>query len=114
MDGFSKLAAPLHRLVAELSATKTRKGRSASLEGAWSENCEKSFQELKGQLVSTPTLAFANFSLPFILEVDASHSGLGAVLSQEQYGKVRPVAYASRSLHPAEKNYISMKLEFLG
>lgn len=39
----------------------------------------------------------ANFSL-HILEVDASYSGLGAVLSQKQDGKVRPIAYASRGL----------------
>lgn len=71
-------------------------------------------QALKQRLVSAPTLAFADFNLPFILEVDASHIGLGAVLSQEQQGKIRPIAYASRSLSPAEKNYSSMKLEFLG
>ena len=59
-------------------------------------------------------LAFADFTLPFILEVYASHIGLGAVLSLEQDGKVRAIAYASRSLNPAEKNYSSMKLEFLG
>jgi predicted nuclease of restriction endonuclease-like (RecB) superfamily len=39
---------------------------------------------------------------------------LGKILSQEQEGKVRPIAYTSRSLHPAEKKYSSMKLEFLG
>jgi len=61
-------------------------------------------------------LAYANFYMPFILEVDASHSGQGAVLSQEQEGKVKPVAYASRGLKPAERNmnnYSSMKSEFL-
>ncbi len=61
-------------------------------------------------------LAYADFSLPFILEVDASHGGLGAVLSQEQQGKVRPIAYGSRKLRPTEhntSNYSSMKLEFL-
>lgn len=114
VSGFSKLAAPLNRLAAELAGVKARKGRN-TLEGdAWSESCENSFQDLKARLVSAPILAFANFSLPFILEVDASHCGLGAVLSQEQEGKVRPVAYASRSLNPAEKNYSSMKLECLG
>ncbi|XP_068576772.1 E3 ubiquitin-protein ligase TRIM39-like [Cebidichthys violaceus] len=46
-------------------------------------------------------------------EVDVSHDVLGAILSQEQDGKIRLIAYASRSLHPAEKNYSSMKLEFL-
>lgn len=61
-------------------------------------------------------LAYADFTLPFILEVDASHSGLGAVLSQEQNGKVRPIAHASRGLRPTEhnmSNYSSMKLEFV-
>ncbi|KAK7921991.1 hypothetical protein WMY93_008893 [Mugilogobius chulae] len=49
-------------------------------------------------------------------KIDASHSGLGAVLSQEQGGQVRPVAYASRGLRPTERNmsnYSSMKLELL-
>lgn len=113
VNGFSKLAAPLHRLVADLAGTKSRRGRGTLLQEAWSEQCENSFQDLKARLVGSPTLAFANFSLPFILEVDASHNGLGAVLSQEQDGRVRPVAYASRSLNPAEKSYSSMKLEFL-
>lgn len=61
-------------------------------------------------------LAYADFSLPFILEIDASHRGLGAVLSQDQGGRIRPVAYASRALSPSERNmsnYSSMKLEFL-
>lgn len=83
------------------------------LQQAWTTECEESFQSLKRKLVNAPVLAFANFSQPFILEVDASHSGLGAVLSQEEKGKVRPIAYASRSLKPPEKNYSSMKLEFL-
>lgn len=59
---------------------------------------------------------FGDFSLPFILEVDASNWGLGAVLSQEQGGKIRPFAYASHGLLPTEHNmvnYSSMKLEFL-
>ncbi|KAL0148953.1 hypothetical protein M9458_055757 [Cirrhinus mrigala] len=74
----------------------------------------KSFDSLKQRLVSAALLAYADFSLPFILEVDASHSGLGAVLSQEQEGRVRPVAYDSRALRPSERNpsnYSSMKLE---
>lgn len=48
--------------------------------------------------------------------MDASFGGLRAVLSQEQDGKVRPIAYASRGLRPPERNmsnYSSMKLEFL-
>lgn len=83
---------------------------------AWTEQCQASFDELRSRLTSAPVLAYAVFSLPFILEVDVSHGGLGAVLSQEQGGRVRPIAYASRSLGPTERNmsnYSSVKLEFL-
>ena len=102
IDGFAKLAAPLHRLVAEMNGTKSRRPSKESLLVAWTEECERSFEGLKSRLVSAPVLAYANFSLPFILEVDASYSGLGAVLSQNQDGRVRPIAYASRGLRPTE------------
>lgn len=78
--------------------------------------CEESFSALKSRLVSAWVLAYVDFSRPFIFETDASHSGLGAVLSQESDRGVRPVAYASRGLRPTEcnmSNYSSMKLEFL-
>lgn len=113
VEGFAKLASPLHKVVADLTGKRNRRGQGVALRDAWTPQCEHSFRQLKEKLVSSPVLAYANFDLPFILEVDASHDGLEAVLSQEQDGKVRPIAYASRSLHPAEKNYSSMKLEFL-
>ena len=116
VEGFAKLAAPLHKLVAELVGTKSRRASGKSLTAAWTKECEESFEGLKRKFVEAPVLAYANFSLPFILEVDASHSGLGAVLSQEEGGRVRPIAYASRGLRPTERNmsnYSSMKLEFL-
>uniref|UniRef100_A0A8C5C0T7 Gypsy retrotransposon integrase-like protein 1 n=1 Tax=Gadus morhua TaxID=8049 RepID=A0A8C5C0T7_GADMO len=116
IDGFAKLAAPLHRLVAEINGTKSRRPSKESLLVTWTEECGQSFEGLKSRFVSAPVLAYANFSLPFILEVDASYSGLGAVLSQNQDGRVRPIAYASRGLRPTERNmsnYSSMKLEFL-
>lgn len=71
---------------------------------------------LKRLLVEAPVLGYADFSKPFVLEIDASQVGLGAVLSQEQEGQRRPIAYASRGLRPAERNmsnYSSMKLELL-
>ncbi len=54
----------------------------------WTDECEQ-----RG--LCAPILAFVNFTKPFVLEVDASHQGLGAILSQEHQGKVKPVAYAS-------------------
>ncbi|PIK36304.1 hypothetical protein BSL78_26871 [Apostichopus japonicus] len=58
-------------------------------------------------------MAFPDFSKPYILHTDASLMGLGAVLYQEQEGKLRVIAYASRTLSAPEKNYHSTKLEFL-
>lgn len=58
-------------------------------------------------------MAYADPGLPYELHVDASREGLGGVLYQEQNGRLRPVAYVSRSLTPAEKNYPIHKLEFL-
>uniref|UniRef100_A0A3B3H3G3 Gypsy retrotransposon integrase-like protein 1 n=1 Tax=Oryzias latipes TaxID=8090 RepID=A0A3B3H3G3_ORYLA len=116
VEGFARLAAPLHRLVGELDGTKSRRRKASSLQGHWTTECQQNFDALKQKLTSAPVLAYADFTLPFILEVDASHNGLGAVLSQEQGGSVRPIAYASRGLKATERNmqnYSSMKLEFL-
>ena len=115
VEGFAKLAAPLHRLVAELERSKAKRSEPRVSE-RWLTEHQQSFDALKSKLTTAPVLAYADFSLPFILEVDASHGGLGAVLAQEQGGKVRPIAFASRSLKPTERNpanYSSMKLEFL-
>ncbi|RXN06445.1 Transposon Ty3-I Gag-Pol poly [Labeo rohita] len=82
--------APLYHLIGELVGSKDRKGARRSLSSAWTEDCESSFQDLKVRLATTPVLAYANFSLPFILEVDASQNGLGVVLSQQQEGRAVP------------------------
>ena len=118
VEGFAKHAAPLHTLVAELQGPnkKPRPKASVKLQGHWSEECEQAFQTLKTKLTTTPVLRYADFKQPFILEVDASHQGLGAVLAQEQDGARRPIAFASRGLRKTERNmsnYSSMKLEFL-
>lgn len=115
VEGFAKLAAPLHRLVADLGGSKSKRSECRVSE-RWTAEHQQSFDALKSSLTNAPVLAYADFTLPFILEVDASHGGLGAVLSQEQGGKVRPIAFASRGLRPTERNpvnYSSMKLEFL-
>lgn len=81
----------------------------------WSDSCVEAFGLLKTLLTQAPILAFPDFSFLFRLETDASGLGLGAVLSQEQEdGTIRPIAYASRTLPPHERNYGSTELEALG
>ena len=60
-------------------------------------------------------MAYPDFSKPFLLHMDASQEGLGAVLCQQQQDKIRVIAYASRTLNQAEQNYYMHlgKLEFL-
>ena len=82
----------------------------------WTEDCQSSFAQLKEKLVNAPFLGYPNFKLSFRVEIDACLDGLGAVSSKEQEEQTVVIAYASRSLHPNEKNmnnYSSMKLEML-
>ena len=109
---FAKIAKPLNEL---LSGTGRSRGRR-SPPIQWTDQCEVAFQQLKQALLQAPILAYADYTLPFIVYTDASNCGLGAVLAQEQDGLERVIAYASRSLHPPERNdanYSSFKLEFL-
>lgn len=109
---FSKIAKPLNQL---LSGTGRPRGRGSPAI-TWSPECETAFQRLKQELLQAPILAYADFTKPFVLYTDASNLGLGAVLAQRQEGVERVIAYASRSLHPAERNdanYSSFKLELL-
>ena len=68
---------------------------------------------MKELCVNAPILAFPDYKLPFILHTDSSTEGLGAVLYQKQDGKLRVIAYASRSVTKTESNYPTHKLEFL-
>lgn len=65
--------------------------------------------------MTSVTLAHPDFNAPFILAVDASFDGTGAVLSQlPPGGKVaKPVAFASRTLSRSQLNYPAHRLEFL-
>ena len=72
-------------------------------------------EQLITAIINPPVMAYPNYSEPFILHTDASEKGLGGALYQRQDGKLRVIAYGSRTLTAAEKNYHlhSSKLEFL-
>lgn len=79
----------------------------------WSEDQETSFNALKSALTQAPILARPDFDKPFQLQTDASDTGLGAVLTQIQDGEERVIAFCSRALSPAERNYTVTEKECL-
>ena len=80
----------------------------------WTEECERVFQEAKTRLSTAPVLAHFDPSLPLKMAGDASAYGLGAVLSQvSPDGSERPIAFASRTLSPSERNYSQIEKEAL-
>ena len=97
VKGFSRIAAPLTQLTWK------------NVKFEWKEEREKSFQELKRRLVTTPVLTIPSSTGGFVIYSDASHKGLDCVLMQN--GKV--VAYASRQLKNYEKNYLTHDLDLV-
>lgn len=111
---FAKIAAPLSSLMPTPQKKRGRKTSQSKKEWRWGQAEQNAFDTLKQALTSPSVLGYADFSRPFELHTDASALGLGAVLYQEQEGGLkRVIAFASRSLGQAEKNYPAHKLEFL-
>ena len=80
----------------------------------WTAECQQAFEHLKQLCSQTPILAYANYTKPFKLHIDASENGLGAVLFQKQDdGTDCVIAYASQTLSKSKRNYDAHKLEFL-
>lgn len=65
------------------------------------------FQHLKGRFCSAPILLIPDPERQFIVEVDTSDVGVGAVLSQRsaEDQKLHPCAFFSRRLSSADRNY---------
>jgi hypothetical protein len=92
---FSRIAKPMTELL--------KKG----VKFVWSDECDKAFRTLREHLTSAPVLTQPDMSKPFEVFCDASGTGLGCVLMQEN----RVIVYASRALRPHEKNYPTHDLE---
>ena len=91
MQNFAQIAKPLHKLTEQNAKFK------------WTNECQKAFEQLRNCLSTTPILAYPDFSREFVLDTDASDTGIGAVLTQEdEQGNDRVIAYGSRLLSKPE------------
>ena len=99
---FAQVARPLHRLTERTSPF------------VWNNECQESFDQLRKRLCSAPVLAYPDFQRPFILDTDASDTGIGGVLSQvDDQGRERVIAYGSRLLTKPERKYCVTRRELL-
>eukprot|EP00731_Ephydatia_muelleri_P034653 Em0070g9a len=101
---YAEIAAPLTDL--------TRKNAPNHVQ--WTAECDSAFNRLKDCLCCEPILRSPDFSLPFVLQTDASGRAIGAVLSQVGGDdEEHPVAYYSRKLLPREEKYSTVEKECL-
>ena len=99
---FSELATPLTDL--------TRK----NVKFKWTDLVDRSFNALKDALCNAPVLIYPDFTKSFNLHTDASGTAIGSALTQlNEEGLDMPIAYFSRKLSVAEKNYTVTELEAL-
>jgi hypothetical protein len=105
IPNFSDIASPL--------TDKTGKKESNKIK--WTDACDKAFITLKQKLSNYPVLQLPDFSKTFIVQVDASERGLGAVLCQmNDKGREHSVVFCSRKLLEREQKLATTEKECLG
>jgi len=94
----SEVCEPLHRLTDKDTLW------------CWESSHQEAFDAVKKLISTAPTLRYYDVMEPVTVQCDASEHGLGAVLLQGG----QPVAFASRTLTPTERNYAQIEKECLG
>jgi hypothetical protein len=97
VEGFSKIAKPITTL------------QCKGVKYEWTEECNSAFIELKRLLTNAPILRVPDMEMDFMVCMDASKQGLGAVLMQD--GGV--IAYVSRKMKKHEELYATHDLELV-
>jgi RNase H-like domain found in reverse transcriptase len=83
---------------------------SKDAQWVWSDLENRSFQKMKAIVIAKETLlAYPDFNKQFEIHTDASHTQLGAVVSQDKCS----IAFYSRKLNPAQTRYTTTERELL-
>ena len=99
--GYAKIAAPLTDLL------------GSKVPWGWEAPQQAAFEALRHALCSAPVLAIPDLRQDFVLDTDASNSCIGGVLQQDQGRGLQPVAYYSKKLTGAPRNYATHERELL-
>ena len=99
IPGFGNTAKPLYSLL----------NKSNKIE--WSTECTNVVAEMKKKLLEAPVLGYPYDRDQYTLTIDASLTGIGAILTQKQGTEVRVIAYASKTLSKNQRNHSANKRE---
>ena len=91
IENFASLAAPLNYIIRK------------KVNFIWDDKCQRAFEKLRASLISPKLLQYPDFNRRFLITVDASKTGCGAVLSQNFDGNDLPIYFASKSFNTAEQ-----------
>lgn len=104
---FAKIAKPLTNIL------RGEKNPSSNKKISLNDSERQCFQKMKSLLSSSDILIYPDYNRPFILTTDASDFAIGAVLSQGEIGKDKPIHFASRTLTATEEKYSAPEKEML-
>jgi hypothetical protein len=106
VNDYARVTAPLTDLLAKTTT-------HAALPKPLPERAIRAFQELRERMCQAPVLRMVSAERGFIVTTDASDEAIACILQQEFEDGEAPVAYKSRKLSPAEKNYSARDRELL-
>lgn len=111
---YSRITRPLNELSkGETFLSRTGKRKKKYHPFVWTAECQKAFEDLKMAFKSAPILAHFDPDKETWVETDASDFVVAGIISQMHDGILRPVAFFSKKMNPAECNYMIYDKELL-
>ena len=94
---------PISRLVEEASPKQV----------GWTEKCGHALSSIKSAISAQPLLKLPVLTSPFVVQTDASGTGLAGAMLQHDGTSWRPCTFVSRKLTPCDQRYAVIERECL-